>query len=237
MQSGLVYVSGVARPTPENPIAVNYDRLLVLLIFEPETGTIMDAEVNMICGTTRDFIKGLLVGHNLYRDIPVIMENIQNRYWGLSRRALIVCMKDALSKVTDRLRQEGREWLIETAAKKEESTVQNNEDTICVVGFSKAVHKNPIVIGQMLIGSFLIQNGTGRILDVQFNTICPKTSEFLAGLLVDLNFPADLEEMIRRIQELYWEDSNRAVITILRDANNKVLNGKLESEKKGHKGQ
>lgn len=236
MQNGLVYVTGVARPTPENPIAVNYDRLLVLLIFEPETGKIMDAEVNMICGTTRDFIKSLLVGHNLYRDIPVIMENIQNRYWGLSRRALIVCMKDALSKVTDRLRQTGREALIE-AAKKEESLLPNQNDTICVVGFSKAVHKNPTVIGQMLIGSFLIQSDTGRILNVQFNTICPKTSEFLADLLVDLHFPADLEEMIRRVQELYWEDSNRAVITILRDANNKVLNGKLESEKKEHRGQ
>ena len=35
--NGLVYVTGVARPTPENPIAVNYDRLLVILIFEPET--------------------------------------------------------------------------------------------------------------------------------------------------------------------------------------------------------
>lgn len=231
--NGLVYVTGVARPTPENPIAVNYDRLLVILIFEPETGEIVDAEVNMICSTTRNFIKSLLVGYCLYSDIPQIMENIQSRYWGLSRRALIVCMKDALAKVTDRLRQMGREDLLKGNEGKKGIVVQHREDTICVVGFSKAVNKNPIVIGnQLLIGSFLIKTTTGEILDVQFNTICPKTSEFLSHLILGLSFYTELEEMIRRIQDQYWEDSNRAVITILRDANNKVLNWKLENEKK-----
>lgn len=232
--NSLVYVTGVARPTPENPIAVNYDRLLVILIFEPETGEIVDAEVNMICSTTRNFMKSLLVGYCLYSDIPQIMENIQSRYWGLSRRALIVCMKDALAKVTDRLRQTGRENLLKVnEGKKGIAVMPHREDTICVVGFSKSVNKNPIVIGnQMLFGSFLIETGTGVILDVQFNTICPKTSEFLSQLILGLSFYTDVEEMIRRVQEQYWEDSNRAIITILRDTNNKVLNWKLENEKK-----
>ena len=142
--SGLVYVTGVARPTPDNPIAVNYDRLLVILIFEPETGEIVDAEVNMICSTTRNFIKSLLVGYCLYSDIPQIMENIQSRYWGLSRRALIVCMKDALAKVTDRLRQMGRENLIKETHKKGGTVVRHKEDTTAWWAFPKRSIKTPL---------------------------------------------------------------------------------------------
>lgn len=229
----LIFVTGVARASEENPIAVNYDRLLVLLIFEQQSGQIVDAEVNMICGTTRDFVRSLLVGYNLYTDLPLMEEQIKNRYWGLSRKALVVCMKDAFSKVSDKLELMGQKHLLAQPPKKGESHLQAQQDTICVVGFSRAVSKNPIVMSNnLLIGSFVIETKSASIVEVQFNTICPRTSDFLSSLVLGLSFYTDLETMIDRIQSQYWEDSNRAIIAILHDAANKISNWKLEDERK-----
>lgn len=229
----LIFVTGVARASEGNPIAVNYDRLLLLFIIEKATGQIVDAEVNMICGTTRDFVRSLLVGYNLYSDLALIEQNIKSRYWGLSRKALVVCAKDALSKVSDRLEQLGEKQLLTEQQKKGESMVYAQQNTICVVGFSRTVNKNPIVINNnLLLGSFLIDTKTGAVLEVQFNTICPKTSEFLSSLIEGLSFYTDLTVMLERVQAQYWEDSSRAIVAILHDAANKVANWRLEEEQK-----
>ena len=55
------------------------------------------------------------------------------------------------------------------------------QNAVCVVGLSKAPSQNPITfVHQSLIGSFVVDNTTGRIYAVQFNTVtdgpfCRKT--------------------------------------------------------------
>ena len=87
------------------------------------------------------------------------------------------------------------------------------QNAVCVVGLSKAPSQNPITfVHQSLIGSFVVDNTTGRIYAVQFNTICGITSNFLEELL------SDMEEMRKRIMTRYLGDSRKAIIVILRDA-------------------
>lgn len=94
--------AGMARPSVSNPIAVQYDLLLVVFIFDRDTGEIIDAQANMVCKITSDFIRDLLVGRNIFSDINVIIEDITNKYLGLSKRALVVCIKDAYAKICER---------------------------------------------------------------------------------------------------------------------------------------
>ena len=90
------------------------------------------------------------------------------------------------------------------------------QNAVCVVGLSKAPSQNPITfVHQSLIGSFVVDNTTGRIYAVQFNTICGITSNFLEEQLVGLS---DMEEMRKRIMTRYLGDSRKAIIVILRDA-------------------
>lgn len=93
------------------------------------------------------------------------------------------------------------------------------QNAVCVVGLSKAPSQKPITfVHQSLIGSFVVDNTTGRIYAVQFNTICGITSNFLEEQLVGLSLLSDMEEMRKRIMTRYLGDSRKAIIVILRDA-------------------
>ena len=44
---------------------------------------------------TSDFIRGILIGHNLITEIYDIEQEIKSRFFGLVKKALIVAVKDA----------------------------------------------------------------------------------------------------------------------------------------------
>ena len=73
-------VVGVATPTASTPTAVQYDKLIMVLICERRGGTILDAECNMV----------------------VDVKELQEKYNGISQKALIVALRDAYSKMRDR---------------------------------------------------------------------------------------------------------------------------------------
>ena len=90
---------------------------------------------------------------------------------------------------------------------------------VCVVGLSKATNLNPITrVHQNLIGSFVADPQSGLIYDVQFNTICRITSDFIASQFLGMSLHTDLDEMSSRIQNRYFGDSRRAITVVLRDA-------------------
>lgn len=89
---------------------------------------------------------------------------------------------------------------------------------ICVVGLAKVANQNPIhSVHRVLAGSFIVDPASGLVYDVQFDTVCRITSDFLASLLTGLSLHTDLEEMISRVQSRYFGDSRRAITVILRD--------------------
>ena len=70
---------------------------------------------------------------------------------------------------------------------------------ICVVGLAKVANQNPIhSVHRALAGSFIVDPSSGLVYDVQFDTVCQITSDFLASLLIGLSLHTDLEEMIRK---------------------------------------
>ena len=81
---------------------------------------------------------------------------------------------------------------------------------ICVVGLAKVANQNPIhSVHRALAGSFIVDPSSGLVYDVQFDTVCQITSDFLASLLIGLSLHTDLEEMISRVQSRYFGDSRR----------------------------
>ncbi|HWP51529.1 MAG TPA: DUF3870 domain-containing protein [Clostridia bacterium] len=99
------------------------------------------------------------------------------------------------------------------------------QDRICVVGLSKTGAKNPITkVHQSLVGSFVIQVPGGEILEVEFNTILPLTSDFLTQHFVGKNLLHDIDDMASFVLSGYMGDSRRAIISILKDARCKLEN-------------
>lgn len=95
-------VVGVATPTASTPTAVQYDKLIMVLICERRGGTILDAECNMVVDVTSDYIASLLIGHSLYTELEIMVKELQEKYNGISQKALIVALRDAHSKTKDR---------------------------------------------------------------------------------------------------------------------------------------
>lgn len=88
---------------------------------------------------------------------------------------------------------------------------------ICVVGLAKVANQNPIHSVHRALAGSLSWTPPAAVYDVQFDTVCQITSDFLASLLIGLSLHTDLEEMISRVQSRYFGDSRRAITVILRD--------------------
>ena len=100
--SDLIFAAGMALPSPSTPIAVQYDLLLLTFVFREKDGIILDAEANMVCDITSTYLRYLLVGRCIYTDVDQIIWEIEHTYLGISRQALLVCVKDAYSKICER---------------------------------------------------------------------------------------------------------------------------------------
>jgi len=90
-----IFVTGVAKPSKDDPIASSYQVFFLSLIVDKETDTIVDATCNSAREMTSKFIRVLLVGHNLVKETDDMVQEIRHRFLGLAQKALIVALKDA----------------------------------------------------------------------------------------------------------------------------------------------
>lgn len=93
-----IYITGTAKVSANDPISAIYDMFFVGIILERDSGRIVDVTCNMVRDVTSDFIKSILVGHNLGNDIEVIVEEIKERFLGIAQKAVIAAVKDARNK-------------------------------------------------------------------------------------------------------------------------------------------
>ena len=56
------------------------------------------AKYNEIVDVTSDYIASLLIGHSLYTELEIMVKELQEKYNGISLKALIVALRDAHSK-------------------------------------------------------------------------------------------------------------------------------------------
>lgn len=93
-----IYVTGISKSNNMDPITKMYSSFFVGLILDKNTDIILDITCNAISDITNDFIKTILVGKNLVKDLNEIILEIDERFLGTAQKALIVALKDCFNK-------------------------------------------------------------------------------------------------------------------------------------------
>ena len=101
-----ILVVGQARPAKEDAISLTHGEFYLALELDRDSGRIREAECNTILNLPRAFVRQLLVGHFLPRDLPFLEKEIRSRYFALTQRALLASLKDARNQYLNLCRRE-----------------------------------------------------------------------------------------------------------------------------------
>lgn len=93
-----ILVVGQAKPSRTDAIYQTHGEFYISLVMERESGRILDMSCNTILDVTSEFARELLVGKCLPADLPVLEESIRTRYFALTQKPLIACLKDAANR-------------------------------------------------------------------------------------------------------------------------------------------
>jgi len=93
-----VYITGEARTNLDNAITKIYGTFYMAFEIDLKTGEILKTDCNATMKLTREFIKNIFNGKILDKDEKIITEEISNRYFASSDRAIVVAYRDALQK-------------------------------------------------------------------------------------------------------------------------------------------
>lgn len=70
-----------------------YDSLVLVVVFERDSGIITRAEASFVTAAARDFTASLLVGYNLRNGAAGLVSLVQTVYFGPLKKALISAIK------------------------------------------------------------------------------------------------------------------------------------------------
>ena len=90
-----ILVVGQAKPSREDAIYNLHGEFYISLVLDRETGKILDMDCNTILEVTKNFVATLLIGRSLRDDVQVLEKEIKERYFALTQKPLIACIKDA----------------------------------------------------------------------------------------------------------------------------------------------
>ena len=93
-----VFITGVAKPAKDDPIASTYEVFFISLIVDKNTDQIINLACNTASEMTEDFIRSLIIGRNIIEDLRAMEEEIRGRFFGLVQKALVVSLKDAYNR-------------------------------------------------------------------------------------------------------------------------------------------
>ncbi len=93
-----IYILGTARVSGQDPIKMRDDTFFVGLVVKAETGEIVDATCNMVREMTTEFIRSIVVGYRLNTELEAMIEEVERRFHGLAKRAVIASLKDAKNR-------------------------------------------------------------------------------------------------------------------------------------------
>ncbi|KGK90656.1 MULTISPECIES: DUF3870 domain-containing protein [unclassified Clostridium] len=97
-EKNTIYITGIAHSNSSDPITVQYNIFFLGVIINKDTSQIVDIACNAISPITVEFIKSIIIEHNIVDDIQKIICEIQERFFGTSQKALIVALKDVHNK-------------------------------------------------------------------------------------------------------------------------------------------
>lgn len=93
-----ILVVGQAKPSREDAIYNLHGEFYISLVVDRETGEILEFDCNTILGVTSRFVESIFVGKSIRTDLAVLEREIRTRYFALTQKPLIACMKDAYNR-------------------------------------------------------------------------------------------------------------------------------------------
>ena len=93
--SGAICVVGLAKVANQNPIHSVHRALAGSFIVDPSSGLVYDVQFDS------DFLASLLIGLSLHTDLEEMISRVQSRYFGDSRRAITVILRDVAARLRE----------------------------------------------------------------------------------------------------------------------------------------
>ncbi|MHC1761577.1 MAG: DUF3870 domain-containing protein [Negativicutes bacterium] len=90
-----IYIIGIAKSQQHNPITQQFGRFLLGFIVDKNTGVILTCGSTVVMKSTYDFLDELFQHRNIDTDGELIRNEIENRYFGASQKAIMVAFRDA----------------------------------------------------------------------------------------------------------------------------------------------
>jgi hypothetical protein len=100
-----IYIIGIAKSQQNNPITQQFGKFLLGFVVDKDSGIILSCGSTVVMQSTYDFLDGLFRGKNMLEDGDLIKQEIENRYFGASQKALFFAFRDAQKRF--RLYQRG----------------------------------------------------------------------------------------------------------------------------------
>ena len=97
-EKNTILIVGQAKPSREDAIYSLHGEIYISLVLEKKSGTIINMDCNTILGVTRDFVADMIVGKSLKTDMELLEKEIRSRYFAMTQKPLIACLKDACNR-------------------------------------------------------------------------------------------------------------------------------------------
>lgn len=92
----VIYIIGDAQVPQNNPISKQYNQFFLGVAVDRTNGIIVEVDCSATVELTVKFIRSMLVNRRISDE--KIIQDVQNRYFGSSQKALIVALKDVQRK-------------------------------------------------------------------------------------------------------------------------------------------
>lgn len=93
-----VFITGQSKPSKDDVISSTYSVFSLCVIIDRETDRIVDIACNTIMDETEDFIRDMLCSRNIVKELDIMIDTIQSRFFALIQKALIAALKDAQNR-------------------------------------------------------------------------------------------------------------------------------------------
>ena len=90
-----ILIIGQAKPSKDDAIYNLHGEFYISLVLDKESGKIIDMACNTVLEVTKNFVASMLIGKSLKDDVAIMEKEIKERYFALTQKPLIACLKDA----------------------------------------------------------------------------------------------------------------------------------------------
>ena len=94
-ENNTILVVGQAKPSKDDAIYNLHGEFYISLVLDRESGRILDMDCKTILEVTKNFVASMLIGKSIRDDVKALELEIKERYFALTQKPLIACIKDA----------------------------------------------------------------------------------------------------------------------------------------------